>query len=315
MSPDASHESPSRAPARTVFDRDALKRAAGVAGALVCLVALALLIRRGLALGDALGDALARTPVAALLAALALYLVGGLLLAGAWVGLVRLAAGRRLPALPLAVGHLRAQLAKYLPGNVFHLAWRHVAARRAGADHRALALALLLETVLVSAGAALLALGVVADPRLDGIAPWARHVVWLAPGVALLAWIAAGWIGHRTGAPQLALQRSGVSLLAVLALYVGMFVCSALALRSLSPSPDALPFGAWCGWLSLAWLVGYVTPGAPAGIGLREAVLSLGLAPVLGVAEALALALLYRLVTTVADGVLAAIGFLDRSAS
>jgi uncharacterized membrane protein YbhN (UPF0104 family) len=57
-------------------------------------------------------------------------------------------------------------------------------------------------------------------------------------------------------------------------------------------------------------LLGYVTPGAPAGLGLREGVLALGLTPVLGESEALALALVYRLVTVIADGVLAAFGFL-----
>jgi len=50
-------------------------------------------------------------------------------------------------------------------------------------------------------------------------------------------------------------------------------------------------------------------PGAPAGLGLREAVLMLGLSPVLGEPEALALALVYRLLTVAADAVLAGIGF------
>jgi uncharacterized membrane protein YbhN (UPF0104 family) len=73
-----------------------------------------------------------------------------------------------------------------------------------------------------------------------------------------------------------------------------------------------LPFAAWCGWLALAWVVGYVTPGAPGGLGLREAVLVLGLSPVVGDAEAMAVALAYRLVTIVADALLAGGGFLLR---
>jgi uncharacterized membrane protein YbhN (UPF0104 family) len=42
---------------------------------------------------------------------------------------------------------------------------------------------------------------------------------------------------------------------------------------------------------------------------LREAVLVLGLRNVLGEADALAVALAYRLLTLIADGVLATIGF------
>jgi uncharacterized membrane protein YbhN (UPF0104 family) len=101
----------------------------------------------------------------------------------------------------------------------------------------------------------------------------------------------------------------------VLAIDFAFFLLAGAAVRVLDSSPDVLPFSAWCGWLSLAWIVGYVTPGAPAGIGLREAVLVLGLSPALGESEALALALLYRLVTTIADGALAAFGFLDRKAT
>ena len=53
----------------------------------------------------------------------------------------------------------------------------------------------------------------------------------------------------------------------------------------------------------VAWLAGFVTPGAPAGLGVRETVLVLGL-PQLGPA-ALGVAIGHRVVTAIADALMA----------
>ena len=296
----------------------ALKRAATIAGGLLCVLAAALLVARGIALRDSLGERLSQLSPSAFATALGFYTIGSLLLGIAWVALVRVAAAGRPRARPLFLVHLRAQVAKYLPGNVFHFAYRHVAARREGVAHASLGAALALEAALLLAAAGVIAFGAVADQRLDTLVPWARPLVWLIPLLAVLAWLALSFVAPRFGVPAAPLMQRAPRLALVFAINLIFFALAGAALRELHPQSDALPFGAWCGWLSLAWIVGYVTPGAPAGLGLREAVLALGLAPALGDAEALAVALLYRLVTVVADGLVAALGFLpwpDASAS
>lgn len=289
------------------------KRAVGVAGALLCVVALALLVRRGVALGAELGDRLAQISILHFAVALAAYVVGAMALAFAWALLVRTAAGGALHTRPLVVAHLRSQLAKYLPGNVFHFAYRHLAARRQGVGHAALGAALAFESLLLIAAAAILALGVSADPRIDAMLPWALRLLWLAPPLAGVAVLIASASARRFGFAETNGRKAGAALLGVLAIDICFFLLAAFALRLLCAQPAAMPFDAWCGWLSLAWAVGYVTPGAPAGLGLREAVLALGLGPVLGQSEALALALAYRLLTVAADAVLAGIGFALRA--
>lgn len=290
----------------------ALKRAAGVAGMVLCLVAAALLLKRGLTLGESLGERLTRIAPAALAAACVLYVAGALLLGWAWVLLVRTASAAALRAKPLYVAHLRSQLAKYLPGNLFHLAYRHLAARRQEVSHGALGGALALESVLLIAAAAMFATGVASDPRLGELGPWAH---WVAKGTPLLA-IAAGvgvaWAIRRFAAAGRPLRRVLPAFAATWAVDVVFFALAAAALRLLCLHPQALPFPAWCGWLALAWVIGYVTPGAPGGLGLREAVLAFGLAPALGEAEAMAVALSYRLVTVAADALLAGLGFVLR---
>ncbi|MFA6299418.1 MAG: hypothetical protein WC642_09635, partial [Nocardioides sp.] len=70
------------------------------------------------------------------------------------------------------------------------------------------------------------------------------------------------------------------------------------------PWGDLMAFGAA---FAAAYAVGVVVVLAPAGVGAREGVFVLLLTPVTGVAGATALALLARVVHTVADGLLAAI--------
>ena len=162
--------------------------------------------------------------------------------------------------------------------------------------------------MLLAAAAALLALGVVADPRIDRIAPWARSIVFAAPPVALIACGVAVFVLRRCAVTSAA--RAVPAIGVALAIDIVFFVLATLALRLTCAHPEVLPFAAWCGWLALAWIVGYVVPGAPGGLGLREAVLVLGMSPVVGEAEAMAIALAYRLVTVVADAILAACGLL-----
>ena len=62
-----------------------------------------------------------------------------------------------------------------------------------------------------------------------------------------------------------------------------------------------LDWGTWLAGFALAWTVGLVVPGAPGGFGVFETVLLLRLAQELDEPALLAVALSYRLVTTLAD--------------
>jgi uncharacterized membrane protein YbhN (UPF0104 family) len=55
------------------------------------------------------------------------------------------------------------------------------------------------------------------------------------------------------------------------------------------------------GTFAVSWVAGLLTPGAPAGVGIREAVMILALKTLVGEPEAVATALLFRLITTIGD--------------
>jgi uncharacterized membrane protein YbhN (UPF0104 family) len=52
---------------------------------------------------------------------------------------------------------------------------------------------------------------------------------------------------------------------------------------------------------SIAFLLGMITPGAPAGLGIRESIMVLLLSPMIGDAKSTYIALVFRLVTTLGD--------------
>ena len=52
---------------------------------------------------------------------------------------------------------------------------------------------------------------------------------------------------------------------------------------------------------SIAWLTGFVVPGAPGGIGVRETVIIFFIAPIIGEAQGVTVAIALRFVTLLGD--------------
>jgi hypothetical protein len=75
--------------------------------------------------------------------------------------------------------------------------------------------------------------------------------------------------------------------------------------------PDAPPdYWLLIAVFALAWVVGFVTPGAPGGLGVREGLMLLMLAPVFSAASASVLVIALRIATTLGDVLILITGFL-----
>lgn len=298
-----------------------MKRAARLLGALLMVASLAFLIlfamRNAAALPSLRWDA--RTAMA-LSAATGLYGLTFLSTAAAWHILLR-GAGERPAFGTVLVILLLSQAAKYLPGNVGHYVGRVALARRWGLGTVPVLLTLAVETACaIASGVATAAVLFPAALRAGAGSPWLLAV--LMAGIA-----AAALAGPRLAAsPRLrawarlpadstaALPGVGAWLacLTFCTLNFLLFGASAALLAGrLLGTPD-LPRAALAGLFAAAWVAGFVTPGSPAGLGVREAVLVGGLRPLCGAGAALALPLLFRLVTTLGDGLAFAAGLLLR---
>lgn len=209
------------------------------------------------------------------------------------------------------------QFAKYVPGNVAQYIGRVGMSLRRGIPARPLAASMVVETLMVIAAAIVVGVGtgVLSGAGLDVVR---QHGSQLALIAALLLLATIGLAAFPRVAPKLLHQcapkyaqaldgnllpnRIALAKAFVSCCFMFFVVGAGLILLALFLVPDA----AHNYWLliaafSLAWAVGFVTPGAPGGLGVREALMLLMLAPVYTAASASVLIIALRIATTLGD--------------
>lgn len=156
-----------------------------------------------------------------------------------------------------------SQLAKYVPGNVFQFAGRQAIGVAAGISNSPLAKSTALEIVFLLVCGSL-------------FAPLILPLLWRQPGVEIVSVVGfivfgalAIWIASRLGDRRFVL--AALCYIAFLALSGVLFAATYEVAGGGGIAASALP--SLVSAYVLAWLAGLVTPGAPAGIGVREAVL------------------------------------------
>lgn len=208
-----------------------------------------------------------------------------------------------------------SNLRKYLPGGIWHLAARVEALRGPEAplpaplSRGAALLVTLLEPLLAATAALLLVaaggwqngLGLLALVPLALLAP--PQLRRLLPALERRRARELALESELGQEPEPALALPGypwqpllLELLFVLLRFAGFACCVwAFDLQGI------IPWTTWLAGFGLAWTAGLVVPGAPGGLGVFETVLLLRLRVVLPDAQLLAVALSYRLGSTLAD--------------
>lgn len=197
---------------------------------------------------------------------------------------------------------------RYVPGKVFLVVERVRLAERLGVPRSASVMLVVWESLLLLAGAGLVGgLGLLALPPSEVVS--ARAVAVLAVGClvgSIGLWPALGWLARRFPAiqerlPGLVLD---VSPLAQLGLVLGnglawvlLGVSFAECARAVAPGEVPDP-ALLVTWFVASYVGGQVTSVAPAGLGVREALLVAGLAGVVPAPVALAWAVIHRVVLT-----------------
>lgn len=156
-----------------------------------------------------------------------------------------------------------SQLAKYVPGNIFHFAGRQAMGMAAGAGGWPLVKSAVWEVSLLSLSGLLL-------------------VVWVLPLIGQGVW--TGWsvisfFGLVAAVATILKRYAGLLVMRAFGWYVGFLTVSGVLFvgvvelttpeASLGPEMWMTLVGAY----AAAWLAGLVTPGAPAGVGVREMIL------------------------------------------
>ena len=267
---------------------------------------------------ESLGAAVQQSSLNSLLVGALVYTVGLLALSLAWRLMLNHYQDGRFGYSESHVSYARSQIAKYLPGNVFHYAGRYALSKAMGASDRAIVSATVEELVGVATVFALC--GAVA--ALFG---QSEQLLWSYISLPLLGFIAgAALVVARialaqpfTGKYRLSSQAGFVlrswflfSVFLLLSLSV-VVMLTAEVIPLTAPPVFATLVSAFC----LSWLFGFLIPGAPGGIGVREAAFLLLLLPLEVEAQALAVILQYRMLTIVGDLLFFCSTYLHRSSA
>ena len=242
--------------------------------------------------------------VTAIIGAAGLYAGGLLLLACGWTCVLRAVGGPFVPRGPVARVWATTQIAKYVPGNVAHLAARHLALRGAGPSHRILAAAAVAEALSLTMVAGLAASLALSFAPLSLPSGTDRAVPWAAAAFAAILTGALALTARQLGRAR-AIEAAG-ALLAACAFF-GLFGAATAVI--LAATVDLPPLAAATVGVA-AWVVGYLTPGAPAGVGTREAAFVLLLGDLAPVPDLLLAAIVLRVATTLGDVLCFGVGLL-----
>lgn len=222
----------------------------------------------------------------------AIYGAANALLASAWRILMK-SLGQAISGRTATRIYGLTQLAKYVPGNIFQFAGRQLLAMSYGFSGKAIAKSAFLELLLlVLTGAGFtLWMSPLLYPAFSAVYGLSIFIIM----AALIAW-GLKWRGH-------------AGLIMVIARYfLFLFISGTVFLCVLYSIADSwtltfvqvLPL---IGAYVIAWLAGLVTPGSPAGVGIREFLLILMLKPFFAEIDIVVAVILSRMTTVVGDSV------------
>ncbi len=262
---------------------------------------------------------------ACLIMALGMTLYAHIMAGWVWAWMLRRDFQQSVPWGWIIQAYLQTNIAKYLPGNIWHYYGRVRAATKAGATLETAMVSVLLEPLLMAAAALLVAVF-----SSQAIATQHGFLILLLHWLVLVGILLAlrpkilNLLIHKLAkAKQQALPSSEavepVSLnhypwvallgeLGFLLLRGGGFLLTFQVLSSFTLSEVPLLFSAF----SLAWLLGLIVPGAPGGIGVFEATAISLLGREFPSGLLLGVVALYRLVSVASEALGAGLGWLDQ---
>lgn len=220
--------------------------------------------------------------------------------------------------------YLKTNIAKYLPGNVWHYYGRILAAKNAGVTANVATLSVLLEPLLMAAAALIVVLFSIQSLAFTTQSNFRGLIILVLVTVAIALHPRFLNLALRFFS-RLKLKSTKSNTVDVNAFqvkrypwrpmlgelgFVGLrgigFLLTVLALKSVEMSQIPLLMGAF----SLAWLLGLVIPGAPGGLGVFE-VTAIALLHQFSAGLVVGAIALYRLVSILAEAAGAGLAWLD----
>lgn len=236
--------------------------------------------------------------------------IGVALQAVVWTHFARRLTERRLPFGPSVALYMESMLARYLPGKVGLVVVRVAGGPSIGMSGKLVAVSILLEMLSFTAvGGMVGSLALAVSPNRDAVVGALGGWVWVLVAGFTFSLIVL-LVVDRRHLPVRVRTFLGVEgtrgvllpwwLPVAHAGYWGTWMIHGYLTTMAVGAPSGLALAA-SGLYALAVLAGFLAVVAPAGAGVREAVISLALAPVVGAAAALAAVVISRIGSVIMD--------------
>lgn len=286
------------------------KRIATICGVVLTMAAVGYFTRSLIVrLGDLSGQPWGTRSYLSILLTLLMYVVAVMLGAAAWLGLLR-RHGESLSWRDAFEIYATSQIGKYVPGNFAQHLGRISLSQSRGVSAVVVTQTVVEEIVLVLLAGLLVAVFSLPANPLGMDVSFQRLPILRLGTAFVVAVVVSGLI---------LVARSRLknqwSVLRLLPMFVAMFVIqggTATLVAIGVYQADTPHLLAAVGVFAMAWTAGFLTPGSPAGVGIREAILVVGFTPLYGETTAIGLAAILRLVSTVGDGIVFSIGQVSR---
>lgn len=257
-----------------------------------------------------------RSNITALLGLCGLSFIQYVLFATAWWIMLCLTSKRKLPFRPVFGVYSKSNLAKYLPGNVMHLAGRNLLGSQLDITQADIAMATVLDLAMTVITALAMSVVLSFDYLVQTIKIIVSNRGFLTTfvilgvigcvGIVVLGVVIKKNNKVKTYFSRLEMKNVITACLKSAGIYCLLFsilgVINLLILTKIvGVSTSAQNAVSFVGLTIISWTAGFIVPGAPGGLGIREAIMLWLMAPLFGKEQVAISAVLLRIVNVAGD--------------
>ena len=242
------------------------------------------------------------------------YGVHMLVLCIPWKTFIQLLSGKKIPFHEAAWVYNKSNLLKYIPGNVFQYIGRNELAFRMKVSHVDVSFSTVCDVLLLVVMNFVLSILFYGD----GVSKWLAEygtdsLYWIFIVIAVICAIAIVLfikkrekvVGYFAKLKVFFRRESLAPIIGCIVFDAGLCIliayCSSIAfnMMGIQLKADELPIV--MGAYMLSWIAGFIIPGAPGGIGIREAARTLLLAGIFPVEQALLSSVIFRFIMVIGE--------------
>ena len=258
-----------------------------IIGNIITGIAIALIIYKLLTIDIDVSDYWSEKSVGVLCIALWIYICAVLCAPWPWRKLISITEEKKVNYSSICMYYTKANLMKYLPGNIFQYVGRNEVAQVYHLDHGNVALATILEIVLLIIASIILSIGfcgeyvvsLISFDNIKFLLVAALIVISASCIIILIAYKRGTIAAIKNYITPKAKHLKSLKTARILGVVLLFYICSDLIQAANFCMILSLFFSELCiasyipliiGAYVFSWLLGYITPGSPGGLGIRE---------------------------------------------